>query len=403
LGCIEKVGDVGRNRTYDFCLADSYLATWPPHQDEYSPTFFWYKEYNAITALASSLKQFMKNLNPADWEKYWSLNMSGLGCSLFSLTYMQAMPKTLGVGFTESLVFTKEGYSSCYFLSEDRKKFAEGVIQKFAQNPESIKDFCVFLQQEADTFLTVIPSLEPTSEGWEQFKAAFLHYSCFHIIPRHLADFLPAETITPSLPHLSEARLYVEHLYSESEKVLHGFAETWSTKSGYTPEELLCCSFSEIERYLESGEFPEHAVLQDRQKQMVCTGENESVTVGNSQESASLEQQLTQKQDVTEIRGTSAFKGKATGTVRVVFNPHAVQTFNEGDILVTGMTRPDYLPLMQKAAAIITDTGGLLCHAAIVARELKKTCIIGTKIATSTLENGDSVEVDADNGIVTRK
>ena len=64
------------------------------------------------------------------------------------------------------------------------------------------------------------------------------------------------------------------------------------------------------------------------------------------------------------------------------------------------MTNPTYVPAMQKAAAVITDEGGLLCHAAIVSRELKVPCIIGTKVATKVLKDGDRVEVDAKKGVV---
>jgi pyruvate,water dikinase len=64
------------------------------------------------------------------------------------------------------------------------------------------------------------------------------------------------------------------------------------------------------------------------------------------------------------------------------------------------MTRPEYVPLMRLALAIVTDEGGITCHAAIVSRELKKPCIIGTKIATQVLHDGDLVEVDADAGVV---
>lgn len=71
-----------------------------------------------------------------------------------------------------------------------------------------------------------------------------------------------------------------------------------------------------------------------------------------------------------------------------------------GDVLVTTMTHPEFLLLMKKASAIVTDEGGITCHAAIVARELGKPCIIGTKFATQVLKDGDMVEVDADSGVV---
>ena len=64
------------------------------------------------------------------------------------------------------------------------------------------------------------------------------------------------------------------------------------------------------------------------------------------------------------------------------------------------MTFPNYIAAMEKAAAFVTDEGGILCHAAIIAREMKKPCVIGTKIATQTLKNGDEVEVNANVGMV---
>jgi phosphoenolpyruvate synthase/pyruvate phosphate dikinase len=67
----------------------------------------------------------------------------------------------------------------------------------------------------------------------------------------------------------------------------------------------------------------------------------------------------------------------------------------QGNILVCPMTLPDYVPAMKKARAIITNEGGITCHAAIISRELKIPCIVGTKIATQVLKDGDRVEVDA--------
>jgi phosphohistidine swiveling domain-containing protein len=105
--------------------------------------------------------------------------------------------------------------------------------------------------------------------------------------------------------------------------------------------------------------------------------------------------------DTTIIKGIVANTGNATGKVRIVLDPKDKnQEFNEGEILVAPMTSPDYVFLMKKASAIITDTGGLTSHAAIVSRELGKPCVIGTKNATKILKDGDLVEVDADNGTV---
>ncbi len=101
-----------------------------------------------------------------------------------------------------------------------------------------------------------------------------------------------------------------------------------------------------------------------------------------------------------KIVGTPAFRGIVTGTVKVVLNIDDFAKFDEGDILVTTMTTIDFVVLMHRAKAIVTDIGGMLCHAAIVSREMQKPCIIGTKIATQVLKDGDLVEVDANAGII---
>ena len=103
------------------------------------------------------------------------------------------------------------------------------------------------------------------------------------------------------------------------------------------------------------------------------------------------------------LKGQTGASGKIRGTVKVIRNLFADQyKFKQGDILVTGMTRPEFVPLMKKASGFITDEGGITCHAAIVAREMKKPCVIGTKIATQVLKDNDYVEVDADAGVVRR-
>ena len=105
-------------------------------------------------------------------------------------------------------------------------------------------------------------------------------------------------------------------------------------------------------------------------------------------------------QHASEIKGQVAYRGKLSGRVCVVLRNTDFSKFKDGDILVASMTRPEFVPLMKMAAAFITDEGGITCHASIIARELKKPCIIGTKIATKVLKDGDMVEVDANIGVV---
>ncbi|HLC47811.1 MAG TPA: PEP-utilizing enzyme [Candidatus Norongarragalinales archaeon] len=101
-----------------------------------------------------------------------------------------------------------------------------------------------------------------------------------------------------------------------------------------------------------------------------------------------------------ELRGDCASPGKVQGRVRIVMNAKDIVKVQRGDVLVSFSTNPQMVPGMRKAGAIVTDQGGVTCHAAIVSRELKIPCVIGTKVASRVLRDGDRVVVDATNGIV---
>ncbi len=129
-------------------------------------------------------------------------------------------------------------------------------------------------------------------------------------------------------------------------------------------------------------------------------GKLQEIISGDIAESFVNKLQASENNEFSEITGTVASRGIARGRVRIIITAKKINEVRDGEILVAPMTRPEHLTGMKKAAAIITDEGGITCHAAIVARELKKPCIIGTKIATKILKDGDFVEVDANEGIV---
>nr|WP_090280491.1 phosphoenolpyruvate synthase [Mycolicibacterium komanii]CRL76623.1 phosphoenolpyruvate synthase [Mycolicibacterium komanii] len=99
-------------------------------------------------------------------------------------------------------------------------------------------------------------------------------------------------------------------------------------------------------------------------------------------------------------RGLAAAPGTAIGKVRVLDSPDEGHQLLEGEILVAQMTNPDWLPTIRRAAALVTDTGGMTCHAAIVARELGVPCIVGVRSATKDLHDGTTVTVDGTHGRV---
>jgi len=110
------------------------------------------------------------------------------------------------------------------------------------------------------------------------------------------------------------------------------------------------------------------------------------------------------KSEIKEIKGVIASNGgelkSITGIARIILSEKDFLKIKKGDILVTDETDASFLPAIVKTKAVITDLGGILCHAAIMARELKIPCVVGTKIATQVLKDGDKIEIDIKNGKV---
>jgi len=100
------------------------------------------------------------------------------------------------------------------------------------------------------------------------------------------------------------------------------------------------------------------------------------------------------------VSGLAASSGQASGRVRVLRSPDQGATLENGEILVAPMTSPDWVPTMRRAAALVTDGGGMTCHAAIVTRELGVPCVVGARNATTVLRDGELVTVDGARGEV---
>jgi len=137
---------------------------------------------------------------------------------------------------------------------------------------------------------------------------------------------------------------------------------------------------------------------------IVWEGNKDNYKIYTSQEAITKEKQLFSAKEgiheVTEIEGMTANTGLVRGYVRVTMSAKEANDVKKGEILVTSMTSPDFITGIKNAAAIVTNEGGVTCHAAIISREFGIPCVIGTKISTQVLKTGDYVEVDGIHGAV---
>jgi phosphoenolpyruvate synthase/pyruvate phosphate dikinase len=161
----------------------------------------------------------------------------------------------------------------------------------------------------------------------------------------------------------------------------------------------------EYEKLLTQGNF-DLKQLAEREKFCVLYSEKDYDEIFLGGEARALAASAEEKHDYAakELKGQCASIGATPGVVRghvkIISSPKDLPKMKNGDVLVAIATNPDVVPAMKKAAAIVTDQGGVTCHAAIVSRELGIPCVIGTKHATKILRDGDEVEVDAAKGTV---
>ncbi len=146
----------------------------------------------------------------------------------------------------------------------------------------------------------------------------------------------------------------------------------------------------DIHNHYGSGQDIEWAI----EKEKVYIVQSRPITTGLAEALG----EVTAEQAEVLLRGLGAAPGRGSGEVRILRNVEDGARLKEGDVLVTVMTAPDWVPLMRKASAIVTDQGGMTCHAAIVSRELGIPAVVGTDTATSTLKDGTLVTVDGRSG-----
>ncbi len=173
---------------------------------------------------------------------------------------------------------------------------------------------------------------------------------------------------------------------------------------GYTLQQVRSASVQQV-RSLLDGQRIAPSTFDRQRREHVAYNDDRGVHILTGASAArfarsSFHEETHTTSSMGTLTGTVSFQGTASGTVRIINTPDDMKKMRRGDILVSFATTPSIVPAMKKAAAIITDEGGLTCHAAIVSRELKIPCVVGTKHATRVFKDGDRVEVDANTGTV---
>ncbi|MBI2445348.1 hypothetical protein HYV43_03100 [Candidatus Micrarchaeota archaeon] len=333
------------------------------------------------------------------WAGPWSL----LSCSYFGTYYTHTVAELLETRIPHCVLTYSRGRSACHFAKTELDAFGVDLADQARRHPAVIRKWADELKFESDAIRAALKRLETKAtdaKSMGRFEASLRNYTAPHLAVKKAVDYLPASALKTALPVLEKARLYSETVYGQTEAFMKKAVARIAKETGRTPQQIETLTHKELDHYFKTGRLPNVKTLEERYHAAALVFEEGDFQVVQGPAATRLEKSLARTEDGGVIRGSCAHPGHASGIARVVLDPAKPGEFNVGDILVTGMTRPEYLPLFKKAGAVITDAGGILSHAAIVARELKKPCVIGTQDATKRIKNGQRVRVDAKGGII---
>ncbi|MEN9649534.1 MAG: hypothetical protein RL094_501 [Candidatus Parcubacteria bacterium] len=302
-------------------------------------------------------------------------------------------------GIDVTILVTGEGTTqkiTTWYSADELKKVSTAVQEKVKNDPSfnaSVKIQFDTCWQHLMTYVRKEKVITTPVEAYNLYETYWKWWSAlsFTLDASHISEDIQREYQSWRVEHEKYTEdidaLFIEYISTHMSQYAH-------VAHLITPEELLHLDNEEYSAQLqEEIELRKHGYVLFNEE-VYPAGKLESII---AEHNLILEQEEV-PQDVDYLNGVIASKGRVTGKARIIKYKSELHTVQEGEILIAEATTPDYLTAIKKAAAIVTDEGGMMSHAAITCRELKKVCIVGTALATKVFKTGELVEVVAEEG-----
>lgn len=291
-----------------------------------------------------------------------------------------------------------DGYEHSFRGLKDMKELAKilrrDLNKKFAERVGRA------IRRAADDFLRAtkkaFKSKAALKKYFPEFLDAYASFICIFQTPQ-LAHYSNPEKDKKLLYQFGLSRDYAAKVLAKAENI---YRPRLISLIGH--KKALYLMPEEVKRYLKTVKLP--ADLNKRKTWAVLTANRQTKVYWNEAADKVFKKEyfdfVAKGKKTRLVTGQSAYQGKVIGRVYLALNDRQFKKVPKGAVLVCSMTRYTVAPYLRKVAAIVTDQGGITCHAAILAREFKVPTVIGTRNATNVFRTGDLVEVDADKGLV---
>lgn len=357
--------------------------------------------------------------NTQDWNLFLERQIDIFFSSVITTVYGSWLKDATGFGFTHQLNVFNNGIVSYYKTAQELEKADGYYWQVIRNNTEKLDEWTSLAQECNEQTESLIEEFKESEKplqdivlnytnNIDQTRKTILYgtvipYRILSAIDTHGKQHMEDEKVKKALALFEPLRAYVK--YPDITKYIYGsfFKALAHSVEEYEPQLFSYLTFGEFNNVVHDFSTFNLQEIEKRKEWCMYWYDFEAETYFFNYDknySNDIGLQTEDLEEKTEFSGSIAQKGIVQGVVRIVNDLKDVTEFNKGDILVSINTNPSLMPVLKDAGAIITDEGGIMCHASIISRELHIPCVIGTKIATKTLKNGDVVEVNADEGII---
>lgn len=346
--------------------------------------------------------------NNIDWTIFIERDQALFLTALFISPYSKLAKKEFGFGFDNQLYLYNDGYTAVYRSKKELEASKEYFSNIIKNDPEKVLAWSKEAKESNQWADSRIEEME--SKDLDALDKSELEKDIDQIQTNLLYCTLLPTWILSSLDEVSENKKVekitssFENLNSESryphlvDTVLAKYWKKGAEISGKKQKQISLLTPEELLSVFKDKELDFDEVM--KRKQSVFWHDNGVIRFSYEDKIYKKFLPSTTSKNEDTIEGAVAFEGKVIGTVRIVNKLEDMEKVEKGDVLVSFNTNPSLMPAIKKAGAIVTDEGGITCHAAIVSRELEIPCVIGTEVATKVLDDGDKVEVDANEGVI---
>jgi phosphohistidine swiveling domain-containing protein len=340
-----------------------------------------------------------------DWKKYIERRNSIFYVSIFNTAYGSLLLEKTGFGFKHQLYVCKDGVYTFYKSGKELKKSNKYYLDLIKKKDPRIKEWhkkaleCLKKEQELIELFSSNINIDYIINNYDklinELQNIFLYLTTIPFMILHAVDSSEEnfeDTVESFLPFRKRSRRLMQ---------THILEKLWNvagSEFGRDYKDLSLFTVDELRNLFNNKDYPNKEEIEKRKN--FCVFYNKDAKLYFNYNNNILESLPKENLSAKEVKGTVAYQGKTQGRVKIVNLEQDMGKVEKEDIIVSVNTTPSLMPVLTKCKAIVTDEGGLTCHASVLSRELGIPCVVGTKYATKIFKDGDLIEVDADKGIV---